>query len=58
MFKQNPNDIQNQKCFGCTFCGWDEERRKYVCDIKGCYENSKYIEFKISRQNKVREATT
>jgi hypothetical protein len=38
MFKQKPNDIQNQKCFGCTFCVWNEERQKYVCDIKGCYE--------------------
>ena len=50
MFKRNPNDIQNQKCFGCAFCVWDEERQKYVCDIKGCYENSKYIEFEINKQ--------
>ena len=50
MFKQDPNDIQNNKCAGCMFCVWNEERRKYVCDIKGCYENSKYIEFKIKKE--------
>lgn len=47
MYKTNPEDIQNKKCFSCKFCVWNEERQKYVCDIKGCYENNKYIEFKI-----------
>lgn len=49
MFKQNPNDIQNNKCFACMFCVWNEERQKYVCDIKGCFENSKYIEFELNK---------
>ena len=45
MYKRKPDEIQNDKCFGCMFCVWNEERHKYVCDIKGCYENSKYIEY-------------
>lgn len=45
MYKSEPNEIQNKKCFSCKFCVWSKERRKYVCDIKGCYENSKFIEF-------------
>ena len=48
MFKMNVNDIQNNKCFECKFCVWDEERRKYVCDIKGCYENSTFIKFELN----------
>ena len=47
MFKQHPNDIQNHKCFSCVFCVWNEEHHKYVCDIKGCYENSTYVKFKL-----------
>lgn len=47
MFKQkNTDDIQNDKCVACKFYAWDEERQEYVCDIKGCYENSKFVEWK------------
>lgn len=42
---KNIDNIQNEKCDSCMFCVWNSERKKYVCDIKGCYENSKYIEF-------------
>lgn len=42
---KNIDNIQNEKCDSCMFCVWNAERKKYVCDVKGCYENSKYIEF-------------
>ena len=42
---KNIDNIQNEKCDNCMFCVWNSERKKYVCDVKGCYENSKYIEF-------------
>ena len=48
MYKQNPEEIQNRKCLECKFCVWNEERHEYVCDIKGCYENNKFVEFKLS----------
>ena len=46
MYKEkNPDPIQNEKCDACMFCVWDAERKKYVCEIRGCYENSKFVEF-------------
>ena len=42
---KNIENIQNEKCDSCMFCVWNSERKQYVCDVKGCYENSKYIEF-------------
>ena len=47
MYKQKPEELQNRKCLECKFCVWDDERCEYVCDIKGCYENSKFVEFKL-----------
>lgn len=42
---KNPDPIQNEHCYGCEFYNWDAERKEYVCGIKGCYENSKFVEF-------------
>lgn len=40
IYKYTP--LKGKKCLSCKFCIWDEERREYVCEIKGCYEYSKY----------------
>ena len=40
------SELQNDKCLACRFCSWYEEYQEYKCDIKGCYENSKFIEYK------------
>ena len=48
MYKTNPEGLWNNKCFSCMFCVWNAERQQYVCDIKGCYENSKYVMFKVT----------
>lgn len=40
-------ELQNQKCLGCKFCLWDYDRQEYVCIIRGCYENSKYVEYRM-----------
>ena len=45
MYKTKPDNLQNEKCFLCKFCLWDEERRTEVCDVKGCYNNSKFIQY-------------
>lgn len=45
MYTTQPDEIQNDKCASCRFYVWDDSRHKYVCDIKGCYENNKYIEY-------------
>jgi hypothetical protein len=45
MYNTEPDEIQNEKCVSCRFCVWSYDRQKYVCDIKGCYDNSKYIEY-------------
>lgn len=43
MYKNKDVDkIKNDICLACEFCVWEEERRRYVCDIKGCYNNSKF----------------
>lgn len=39
--------IQNELCYGCKFCLWDNEYKRYVCVIRGCFDNSKYVEFLI-----------
>lgn len=38
-------NLQNEKCFDCKFCVWDDDFKKEVCDVKGCYENSKFVYF-------------
>lgn len=43
MYKTNPDELQNAKCYSCKFCVWDEDRKAEVCDVKGCYKNSKFI---------------
>ena len=35
----------DNKCCGCKFYVWNDEHRSYVCDIKGCYNYSKYVRF-------------
>lgn len=43
MYKTDPDELQNAKCYSCKFCVWDEDRKAEVCDVKGCYKNSKFI---------------
>lgn len=38
--------IQSDKCGGCRFEVWDNERHEYCCAVYGCYEHSKYIPYK------------
>lgn len=47
MYKTNPDDLQNEKCFSCKFCVWDEERKCEICSIKGCSQNSAYKRFEV-----------
>lgn len=37
--------LQNKKCSGCRFCLYDYDYKDYKCTIKGCVDNSKYIEY-------------
>lgn len=41
-------ELQNNKCFDCKFCVWDENCKKEICGVKGCYENSKFIYYDSS----------
>ena len=43
MYKQEP--IQNEKCTACRFCSWHEEYQAYRCNIRGCIENSLFVEY-------------
>ena len=54
MYKWHPDELQNDKCFGCKFCVWDEERHTEVCEVKGCYENTKYVEYRIEQEVKTK----
>ena len=45
MYKSDPDNLQNEKCYLCKFCVWDEDRKTEVCDVKGCYKNSKFVCF-------------
>ena len=49
MYKHEP--IQNQKCFECRFCLWYEEYPKYRCGIRGCKDNSLFVEFQCKYVN-------
>ena len=46
MYRTNPDELQNEKCLSCRFCVWSYDRKDYVCDIKGCFENCCFIEYK------------
>lgn len=49
MYKhKNVDNIQNDKCLACHFCVWEEERQQYICDIKGCRNNSNFKIYKPS----------
>lgn len=43
--------LQNDKCHGCRFCWWFDEYQQYACGVKGCYENSKYVEYQGIYEN-------
>lgn len=43
MLKKEP--IQNKRCMSCRFCSWYEEYKNYYCDIRGCNENSLFVEY-------------
>ena len=45
MYKYKVENIQNKKCLSCKFYEYYYEYKKYMCSIKGCYNNSKYKEF-------------
>lgn len=47
MYSTTPDELLNEKCFSCKFCVWDEAIKMEVCDIKGCYKNSKFEKFEI-----------
>lgn len=44
---KNENPIINDKCYECKFCRYSDRLRDFKCMIKGCYENSKSVEFKL-----------
>ena len=44
--------LQNRKCLGCKFCLYDYDCQGYKCTIRGCYENSKYVEYAPDFNNK------
>lgn len=46
---KEPQPLQNDKCFSCKFCLWDDERKQYYCDIKGCYNNSCFVKYELYR---------
>ncbi len=55
MYKRKPlNPLQNEKCFACRFCVWDNERQEERCQIPkdGCIDNSHFIEYKGQYETK------
>jgi len=43
---------QNSKCLACKFCKFDLERLIYRCWIKGCFDFSKFVEYKFDVNDK------
>jgi len=41
------------KCCSCKFHTWSDEFKKEKCEIEGCYEFSKYVEFDFYRDNRI-----
>lgn len=39
------SELQNEKCYACKFCVWIEEFQEDLCEVKGCYKNSKFVYF-------------
>lgn len=46
MITQPNNPLVSDKCDSCEFCVWNSELHTYVCEIKGCYNGSKFKEYK------------
>lgn len=38
---------ESKCCQSCKFFWWFEERQEYDCGIKGCWNKSKWVEFKM-----------
>ena len=55
MYRTEPDELQNKKCFSCEFCVWDEERKCEVCNIKGCYQNSKFIKYEVKPHEEINQ---
>ena len=45
--RSNENPIINDKCYDCRFCRYSDSYHDFKCMVKGCYENSKFVEFKL-----------
>lgn len=39
---ENVHKKEDKSCEACRFWYWFEERQQYGCDIKGCWEKSKF----------------
>ena len=44
-----PGAPLSDKCFGCLFWSWFEEYHSEGCEIKGCYNHSKFVEYSFER---------
>lgn len=40
--KKESGKIQNDRCFACQHCVWNEETDKYSCSVTGCRNNNKF----------------
>ena len=40
-----------EKCLACKFWLWFEQERKYRCSIKGCWNGSKFVAFKVGKED-------
>lgn len=47
MYQSKPlSPLISDKCFACKFCVWDDERHEEGCEIHGCFNCEKFIEYK------------
>lgn len=50
--KENMTLSKNSKCLGCKFCKFDVNWMIYRCFVKGCFDFSKFVEYKFDINDK------
>lgn len=56
MYENKPlRPTLNNKCSGCKYCVFDNERLRYGCRIYGCIDNAFFVEFNLEDFRKEKE---
>jgi hypothetical protein len=43
--------MANEKCLSCKFWLWFEKEHGFRCSIKGCWNGSKFVEYKVGKED-------